>query len=324
MTDIEIYLGHLGFRSMANKVGREVQKTIARTLQEAAGQPSTNLSHTLHKNITARVNQLARNPLFRKDFPGDVLEIKDITYTDRLRDGELRGTMVIANGYVHDPVKYGKPGYPGREDGQLWQDEIRNTYKWHEGTCKWYLLKDHPNHYGKVDERKEWGMPQLQYSRHNTDRGGATLWGSSDQAGGYGIEPRDSNPTDHNKWGSPGIAPRGEGPLKGENILLVFNLVVSGIKSIKKFYDIYVKADEVYGGSEKQGKSEKLYTKNMVDTVTYRVSRSLTRELDAKVINGSISDVIGRENAEKDSIYHTKKNTPMLKYTIKIEPKYAQ
>ncbi|WP_103863457.1 hypothetical protein [Aquimarina sp. I32.4] len=329
MTDIEVYLGHLGFEGMAKEFSSEIQKTIAKTLKEEAMYPSADPARALHMNIKAKATKLAQDPMFKRDSPNDDYEIKEIEYLDKVVDGTLQGAMVITCGHKHNPYQYGKPGFPGEVDGQLLQDEFCTVYKWHEQSRRWYLLKDHPNHYCEEPEKEKswWDINTPTTGRYNTDRGGATIWGSSTTASGFGVEPWGSNPTDHDKWGDPDISPRGGGPIKGTGGLLFFNFIVHLTKLFAKTEDAGKKVVETYGNDQSDTKKLKikndLQEKN-IDTMPHIVDLHKIENNSYDTIAKVSRDIKGYQNALKYGNYHTNMNTQGFHWYIEITPKYEE
>ncbi|WP_108868847.1 hypothetical protein [Aquimarina aquimarini] len=326
MTDIEVYLGHLGFEGMAKEFSSEIQKTIAKTLKEEAMYPSADPARALHMNIKAKATKLAQDPMFKRDSPNDDYEIKEIEYVDKVVDGTLQGTMIITCGHKHNPYQYGKPGFPGEVDGQLLQDEFCTVYKWHEQSRRWYLLKDHPNHYCEEPEKeKSWtdrlmGNAAFEPLYGNGYRGGT---GDSFNTGRRG-QP------DGGILGDPGITPGGGGGLdwKKRGMKLLFGATVHLVGILDKAKSIYDTYDKTSGNKENTNLSslpEEIKKKRGLDTITYnaklgKVDNAFPYDTIAKISK----DIKGYQNALKYQNYHVNMDTRGFHWHVEITPKYEE
>ena len=147
------------------------------------------------------------------------------------------------------------------------------------------------------------------------------IWGNNPNGeDSFGNNGRTQKPTD-GLWGNPDIGesmPKAGGPQSDSLLQAVFNYSVD-IKTILDFY--YDLKEQLWGEEEAKQVSNSegfiFEEEKAIDTTRFNVKRTLLNH--NKVINRSESTVIGRENARKDSAYHTDNVKGSLKIEVKIE-----
>ena len=205
----------------------------------------------------------------------------------------------------------GPPTEPGREPGQLAQDCNGDIYKWHADTNNWYSLMEYPRDNGATTNT----------NRFNSTRGRGITWGSSTSKGGYGMEPRASNPSDQDAWYNPGIVGRGSGAGMQDGIMGAFKLVVYLTKLFIKTDSAGKKIVESYGEEAYQSGQEKTKKTKSLDTTLFSVKRNL-KDTHWGINTLIAADTVqGYQNAQRDSAAYSKIHSSSKRFNYLIEIK---
>ncbi|WP_281990488.1 hypothetical protein [Aquimarina aggregata] len=159
--------------------------------------PIDNLEQVVAQKVNNKINGLSQSLSFSFPIP-DEIEVKDISYEQSMAsNGVIKGEITIEHCEKRNTFKYGEPGYPGKEDGQLceYPKHSGEFYKWNDFSCKWeYLYKD----IDRSNDRQSWSDKLMNNAAFEP------WWGNNTSGGNYLRSDRKRNGAD-DLWGDPGV-----------------------------------------------------------------------------------------------------------------------
>ena len=288
-------------KQKANFIAQQIQYVVDAGLRK-------NLSKTMiTQQIKSKLQSLTYNPILKRTTIYNTSKINKVSYTIAMINGTLE-SMITLHGTPQE--REGPPTEPGREPGQLAQDCNGDIYKWHADTNNWYSLMEYPRDNGATTNT----------NRFNSTRGRGITWGSSTSKGGYGMEPRASNPSDQDAWYNPGIVGRGSGAGMQDGIMGAFKLVVYLTKLFIKTDSAGKAVVETYG-KKTEALTYKEENDSKEDTTKYSVKRNLEdKHWDVNTLIAT-DTVQGYQNAQRDSAAYSKIHSSSKRFNYLIEIK---
>ena len=136
---------------MNNNISRQLISRIEHALKEVANEvlnsstDHSNLEQTMIQKVNAKMNSFTRGLSIRFPIPREI-EVKSISYRPtNTSNGIIKGDIIIEHCERQNTHKYGGPGYPGNEDGQLceYPEHSKKFYKWNSALKQWQdILRD--------------------------------------------------------------------------------------------------------------------------------------------------------------------------------------
>ncbi|KAA1240794.1 hypothetical protein [Aquimarina sp. RZ0] len=189
---------------MNNNISRKLIDRIEQALKEVANEvlnsSSTNhmnIERTMVQKVNAKMNSLSRGLSIRFPIPREI-EVKGISYKPiSTSNGIIKGEIIIEHCERQNINKYGGPGYPGKEDGQLceYPEHSRQFYKWNSALKQWQDI------YHSIDRGNNNG--QSWYDKLTNNAAFEPWWGNNPGMDGIKSDRKRNGADD--LWGDPGI-----------------------------------------------------------------------------------------------------------------------
>lgn len=184
----------------SNSLVREIEKSLRRAVQDVLGNFDHNyqlIDREIVKRVNTRMGSLANSLSFHFPVFSDI-NVKSVSFVPVVsKNGVIQGSIEVAYTPKPNVSKYGGPGYPGKENGQLceYPKGSRKFYKWNEFLCRWEdVYKDIDRGYTE----KSW------YDKLTKNAAFEPWWGDNTTGGNYLKSDRKRNGTDQ-LWGDPGV-----------------------------------------------------------------------------------------------------------------------
>lgn len=256
----------------------------------------TNLEEVLVKKVHAVMSSLSRSISFTFSIPREI-EVKNISYSPKTSsNGIIAGDIIIAHCQKRDPYKYGEPGYPGKEDGQLceYPEHSGKFYKWSSYLCRWEDI------YESIDRGNN---GQGWYDKLTKNAAFEPWWGSNSGMDGIKSDRKRNGADD--LWGDPGIRKFG-GSFK--------KISADVMKSIYNFsYDFrsvlkhYIKLSDAFGYGDEEVKLNESTDTTVYNTEEEPMVKITIQKLDRWHVwgsNGSIHE--SGMGVRKDTLVYIK------------------
>ncbi|TPN82390.1 hypothetical protein [Aquimarina algicola] len=309
-------------RFESEKISKKIEELLKRAIDEVLCMKNPyDIKKTIVQTVQQKLNTIKDSFTFRS-YVSDKTEIKKISYTlSNCDDGMITGKVIVKHAPKPDKAKYGGPGYPGKEDGQLCKYPELNgeIYKWSSFSKKWVKLYDTISRGDSIDPNS------ISYKMaHNAVFG--PIWGQNPNGNDF-RSGRHANGGDI--LGS--IDPRQYlgtfTKVSGNALEAIFKFTLN----VKSVIEQYVSIKEALGykndnsiDKEDIETKEIQKSKNKNDTVSYDLEIKKTDpHRDNLWINSAISTVKGLNNAKKDSTYHVQRSTNHMTITVEIKQKYG-
>ncbi len=180
---------------LIQKIEFALKEVINTTLN--GSDPIDNLEQVVAQKVNTKITGLSQSLSFSFPIP-DEIEVKDISYEQSMAgSGVIKGEITIEHCEKRNTFKYGEPGYPGKEDGQLceYPKHSGEFYKWNDFSCKWeYIYKD----IDRGDDRQSWSDKLMNNAAFEP------WWGNNTSGGNYLRSDRKRNGAD-DLWEDPGV-----------------------------------------------------------------------------------------------------------------------
>ncbi|MFC5044523.1 hypothetical protein ACFSTE_15230 [Aquimarina hainanensis] len=291
---------------------RRMEKVLKRAIKnvlENMDPDHQDFKRELVKSVNKKMRVLTSQLSFHYT-PFSTIAINNFSYTPGRcnEEGVMIGELVATYTQKPDHTKYGGPGYPGKENGQLCEHPkgSKKFYKWNAFLCRWEdVYKDIP----RTSQEPDW------YDKLTNNAAFEPWWGNNTSGGNYLRSDRKRNGAD-NLWGDPGVGSR-MGTFKqiSGNVMQSIYRFTLNLKSAIGHYE---KLSNAFGfENEIEEKSEKKRKSGEEDTITHILRADNFEIKTKKQANGFISEIKGYKNAQRDSAYHV--NQARLQGDIRIE-----
>ncbi len=227
-----------------------------------------NLEVAMTQTVHAKIGDFSRSLSFNFHIP-DGIDIKNISYSPKTSsNGIIKGDIIIEHCKKRDVYKYGAPGYPGKEDGQLceYPEHSRKFYKWNSSSCRWVGIYKNIN---RGNDRQSWSDKLTQNAAFEP------WWGTNTSGSNYPQNNRKSHGTD-DLWADPGVRSY-MGTFK-QISADVMQSIYSFTLNLKSAIGYYEKLSDVFGfGNDKNNTStsnnNQIYTAEEEPKVTIRIKK---------------------------------------------------
>ena len=312
-------------RFTANRILYKLEgilKRAVRDIVEKNKDPNLLQQDFAHK-VHARVQRYCKGFVLKTPFHHS-LEVLDIEHrpTSHSESTQVSGSLTFTYAPKQDTLKYGGPGYPGREHGQLceYPEGSRQFWKWDDFFCKWQDVYRELREEQALRKTNDWKHSILNTAAFDP------IWGNNPNGeDSFGNNGRTGRPTD-GLWGNPDIGesmPKAGGPQSDSLLQAVFNYSVD-VKTILDFY--YDLKEQLWGEEEKiiskdtnAIKSFKKKPENL-DNQTYQLVIQRRSSEANKPLNSFVSRKENYYKAKKDSAFFANKNDESVIYEIEIIP----
>ena len=231
------------------------------------------------------------------------------------KNGIIQGKIILEHCEKRDTFKYGGPGYPGRENGQLcvYPENSKQFYKWNSATCKWQDI-----YHGLHQKAQEpsWTDKLLNNAAFEP------WWGANPSMDGIKSD-RKRNGADE-LWGDPGVRKFGKfKQISADIIKSVYNFTYDYRKMLKFYEEIAVALgfeEEIIENRNIEPEEIKK-REGVSDTTKYEINAQMIDVKSNKHFNGFRSDIIGYGRAQKDSAYHVNRSDAAVRIEVFINKK---
>ncbi|KAA1239847.1 hypothetical protein [Aquimarina sp. RZ0] len=189
---------------MNNNISRQLIDRIEHALKEIANEVlnssstnHSNLERTMIQKVNAKMANLTRGLSFRFPIPREI-EVKNISYKpSNTSNGIIKGEIIIEHCERQNIHKYGDPGYPGKEDGQLceYPEHSKKFYKWNSALKQWQDI------YHSIDRGNN--NEQSWYDKLSNNAAFEPWWGNNPGMDGIKSDRKKNGADD--LWGDPGV-----------------------------------------------------------------------------------------------------------------------
>ncbi len=227
-----------------------------------------NLEVAMTQTIHAKIGDFSRSLSFNFHIP-DGIDIKNISYSPKTSsNGIIKGDIIIEHCKKRDVCKYGSPGYPGKEDGQLceYPEHSRKFYKWNSSSCRWVGIYKNIN---RGNDRQSWSDKLTQNAAFEP------WWGTNTSGSNYPQNNRKPHGTG-DLWADPGVRSY-MGTFK-QISADVMQSIYSFTLNLKSAIGYYEKLSDVFGfGNDKNNTStsnnNQIYTAEEEPKVTITIEK---------------------------------------------------
>ncbi|GGX12412.1 hypothetical protein [Aquimarina muelleri] len=303
--------------SMSNEIKNKIQKSLQEIANPIMNDPDCdNMEEAVAKSINNRMRILSNSLIFNSSYNSDT-EIKGASYRHVSNSGGvIKGEIVIEHKQKQNIFKYGGPGYPGTENGQLceYPKGSRKFYKWNSTFCKWEDLYK--------DTKRTTTQGQSWHNKLTNNAAFEPWWGNNPGMDGIKSDRKRNGADD--MWGDPGVQKFG-GPFRqySKNVMESVYAIVYDFKSM---LDHYIKIDDSFRGEEKRSSKQEVVKeiniKEIEDTTTHRLDVNFYKGDSNQHFSGFNKDIKGYKKAQKDSAYHVNRSNTSVKIEVKLTKKY--
>ncbi len=222
---------------MNSSTSRQIFDKIAQTLKEAINQTTDNydpddnqcFKDEMVKKVNAKSNSLTRSHVFDIAFSHDV-KVKEVRYSSRVLGNCIEGTFTITHTIKPDFDRYGGPGLPGKEHGQLaeYPKGSGKFFKWSGAFCKWENL------YKDIDYDRG-NNNQSYYDRLTGNAAFGPLYGSNRHGDMLKSDRHSNGLTD--SWGNPDFMTFGSFAKSYDDLMKSIYSFSLNFKSVVDYYD---------------------------------------------------------------------------------------
>ena len=233
---------------MEDHISRQLIDRIEWALKEVANEvlassnQHDNLEQVMVQKVNRKMDSLSRGLSFRFPIPSEI-EVKNISYKpSTATNGVINGCIVIEHCEKQNTYKYGEPGYPGKEDGQLceYPENSRKFYKWSASLGQWQDI------YHNIDRGNN--NDQSWYNKLTNNAAFESQWGSN-SGGNYLRNDRKSNGSG-GLWGDPGVRKFGGGFKKFS--VDIMKSIYSFSLNLKSIIGHYMKIEDALGYGDEE------------------------------------------------------------------------
>ena len=306
--------------NLSNEIKNNIQKSLKEVAPPIINDPDCqNIEEAVANSVSNRMRILSNSLIFNSSYNSDT-EIKSASYRHvSTGGGVVKGEIVIKHKQRQNIFKYGGPGYPGTENGQLceYPKGSRKFYKWNNTFCKWEDVYK--------DVKRNTGQGQSWRDKLTKNAAFDPWWGNNPSMDGIKSD-RHRNGAD-DMWGDPGVRKFG-GPFKklSDNIMESVYAITYNFKSLLGHY---IKIDDAFGGEEKRSSKQEVVkntneqkNKFSNDTTTHRLDVNFYKGDSNQHFSGFNKDVVGYKQAQKDSAYHVNRSNSSVRIEVKLTKKY--
>ena len=188
---------------MEYHISRQIVNRIEHALKEVANEvlnsstDHSNLEQIMVQKVNAKMSSLSRGLSIRFPIPREI-EVKSISYRPtNTSNGIIKGDIIIEHCERQNTHKYGGPGYPGKEDGQLceYPEHSKKFYKWNSALKQWQDI------YHSIDRGDNNG--QSWYDKLTNNAAFEPWWGNNPGMDGIKSDRKRNGADD--LWGDPGV-----------------------------------------------------------------------------------------------------------------------
>ena len=308
--------------NFTNELIKQIEINLKKAILEALD--DKNITNNCKQVITHKVNSKIANMSNRGNrlfaFPQD-REIRKITYSPIVSNNDsLSGALIVEHCQKQDIFKYGGPGFPGRENGQLceYPKGSRIFYKWDSCSYKWRDI------YHSIARNNDTGQHWSNKLTHNAAF--EPWWGNNNSGGNYLINDRHRNGAE-DLWGDPGVRSyMGTfNQISADVMKSIYNFTLnlqSAIEHFERLSDAFnINNDKVQQKAITKDNAYMLPEKSE-DTATYQLNAKYFDIVTNKHYSGFSRDISGYKNAQRDSSYHVNRTDIPARIEIVLKKKH--
>lgn len=309
---------------MKDNISRQLLDRIEKTLKESANEVLTNnssrnyddLEQEMIRKVNAKITSLSRNLSLKLPTCNET-EVKNVScQSSKTSNGIIKGSIIIEHCEKRNIQKYGGPGYPGKEDGQLcvYPEHSKTFYKWNSSLCKWR------NIYDSIDRGNN--KTQSWYDKLTNNAAFEPWWGNNPGMDGIKSDRKRNGADD--LWGDPGVRKFGSSfkQISANIMESIYNFTYDFRAVLKHYIKIKEALSEKTTPTDIKNKNNQELKISPKDTVTYSLEAKYIDVISNKHYNGFRKDIKGYNKAKKDSIYHTNRSDASVRIEVKISEKY--